>query len=91
MAAEGPRDSDPVLSEPPSPTDVRRNFLSLGAGSRQGSSSELADERSPLLSRSRIRIQSAYGTPRHPHLSRTHSYTGAVVPGFRESQQCHVR
>jgi len=74
MAADGARDAERVLSEPPSPTDVRR--LAPPLGSRQGSSSELADERSPLLSRSRIRIQSAHGTPRHPHLSRTHSYTG---------------
>src|SRR3569833_3199502 len=69
------------LSLPPSPTTVRR-VGTMDSNRRASLSEHPPDERSPLLQapRSRIRIQSTHGSPRHPHLSRNQRYPGNVAP-----------
>ena len=73
--------SSQYLSLPSSPTSLRRpaNPTMSGAGGGRPSTAEPPDERSPLLGgnrTSRIRIQSAQGSPRVPALSRNQSYAG---------------
>ncbi|KAK3356955.1 chloride channel [Lasiosphaeria hispida] len=70
-------DSSSYLSLPPSPTSFRRLPPNM---SRRPSNPEAPDERTSLLgnSRSRVRIHSAHGSPRAPHLSRNQSYADSV-------------
>ncbi|KAL1837481.1 hypothetical protein VTJ49DRAFT_3742 [Mycothermus thermophilus] len=68
------------LSLPSSPTSYfRRQPSSM---SRRPSISDPPDERSPLLGAparsSRVRIHSAHGSPRIPHLSRNQSYADSI-------------
>ncbi|KAK0629829.1 chloride channel [Bombardia bombarda] len=70
------------LSLPDSPSSFRRHHPPA-IMTRRPSNSELgtaADERTALLGtgRSRIRIQSAHGSPRAPHLSRNQSYVDSI-------------
>jgi chloride channel 3/4/5 len=70
------------LSLPSSPTSYRRQRPTV---SRQQSSGEPPDERSPLLTASRtsrIRIHSAHGSPRVPQMSRNQSYAGTCHIGM---------
>ncbi|KAK4197438.1 putative chloride channel protein [Triangularia verruculosa] len=74
-----PSQSSQYLSLPSSPTSFRRPRIM----SRRPSNSEGApDERTSLLGgpprTSRIRIASAHGSPRVPHLSRNQSYADSV-------------
>lgn len=71
---------DSYLSVPSSPSASRRS-LRPGTSRRVSSTDEGPDELSPLLqtSRSRIRIQSAHGSPRVPNLSRNQSYSGKFI------------
>lgn len=75
--AENPSQSSQYLSLPSSPTSFRRPRVM----SRRPSNAEPPDERSPLLGAprtSRVRISSAHGSPRVPHLSRNQSYADSV-------------
>ncbi|KAK4662084.1 uncharacterized protein QC763_710480 [Podospora pseudopauciseta] len=73
-----PSQSSQYLSLPSSPTSFRRPRIM----SRRPSNSEgVPDERTSLLGAnrtSRIRIASAHGSPRVPHLSRNQSYADSV-------------
>ena len=65
------------LSLPSSPTSFRRPAPMSRRPSTGGD--QPPDERSPLLTAprsSRIRIQSAHGSPRVPHLTRNQSFAG---------------
>ncbi|KAI1082222.1 chloride channel [Whalleya microplaca] len=78
--------AEPAFSVPSSPTYHRRH----SRRPRRHSSSEQPDENTALLrpSRSRVRIQSPFDTPRG-YLSRNHSYAGSTSYGTRYHHSRH--